>query len=76
MIRNNGTPGGIVDDLIQIINAELKRRDWTISDLAERAECNRPYTSRVLSGQKNPTLEWVQKIAKPLGISVRFEKNG
>ena len=63
-----------VDDFIGIVKTEIDRTHMSMSELARVAECGRPYLHRVLSGEQSPSLEWVEKISRALGIRVRFEK--
>lgn len=64
-----------MDEFIRIARAEIERQGLNLSEVARNAECGRPYLHRVLSGEQSPSLEWVEKISKVLGISVRFEKS-
>jgi DNA-binding phage protein len=75
MLKRSNYPGDFVNDFIKVARTELDNRGMSVSELARQSEVSRPYTSRVLNGEKNPTLEWVQRVAKTLGISVRFEKS-
>ncbi len=43
----------------------------TISELAEEAGVGRPYLHRVLAGEHTPTIEWMEKVGKRLGISIK-----
>jgi transcriptional regulator with XRE-family HTH domain len=47
---------------------------WSISELAKKAKVSRPYLSRVLSGQQQPSLDRAEKIGKPLGLKVKTVK--
>ena len=47
-----------------------KARGWTISELARRAGCARPFLSRIEAGNANPTQTILEKIAGALGVPV------
>ncbi len=49
-----------------------RRRELDLSqeELAERAELHRTYISSIERGQRNPSLENIEKIAKALSISI------
>ncbi|HBW56819.1 MAG TPA: transcriptional regulator [Oscillatoriales bacterium UBA8482] len=55
-----------------------RRRELDLSqeELAERSELHRTYISSIERGQRNPSLENIEKIAKALRISISelFEK--
>jgi transcriptional regulator with XRE-family HTH domain len=45
-------------------------RGWTQEELAHRSGLNRSYMSDVERGRSNVSLSTLQKIARPLGISL------
>lgn len=46
------------------------QRGWTQEDLAERADLHRSYLAGLETGQRNPTLDVIHKIAAGLGVEV------
>ena len=64
----------IVDEFIEQVQAEIQRQGITLSELARRAECGRPYLYRVLTREQSPSLEWAEKVAAALGLSFTLEK--
>jgi len=53
------------------VRKRLVAKDMTISDLAILAGVGRPYLQSVLAGDQNPTIEWMEKVGKKLGISIK-----
>lgn len=53
------------------VRKRLSSMDMTISDLAEKSEVGRPYLHRVLNGEHTPTIEWMERVGKILGISIQ-----
>lgn len=64
-----------VSTFVAEIRKRLTARDMTISELAVLAEVGRPYIHRVLAGEQTPTIEWMEKVGKILGISVKVTVN-
>jgi len=60
-----------VSTFVAEIRKRLVARDMTISELAELAEVGRPYIHRVLTGEQTPTVEWMEKVGKILGMSIK-----
>lgn len=56
-----------------ILRAEMAKKGMSISELAERAKVGRPFLHRILSGEQVPTLTSVEKICRPLGITITFD---
>jgi transcriptional regulator with XRE-family HTH domain len=52
------------------IRSLRKDRGWTQEELAHRSGLNRSYMSDVECGRSDLSLSTLQKIARPLGISV------
>lgn len=50
-----------------IVN-QLQERGWPQAELARRAEISPPQVSRVLSGEANPGLDFLQGIARAFGM--------
>ncbi|MCH7751069.1 MAG: helix-turn-helix transcriptional regulator [Planctomycetes bacterium] len=60
-----------VSTFVAEIRKRLAAKGMTISELAEEAEVGRPYVHRVLAGEQTPTVEWMEKVGKILGISIK-----
>lgn len=52
------------------VRQQRGKRGWTQEDLAEHADIHRSYVAALESGQRNPTLDVIVKIASGLHISV------
>lgn len=60
-----------MSEIINQLAAEIAKRG-TISEAARRAGVSRPYLSNVLSGKHQPRIDWVERLAKTLGISLKI----
>lgn len=63
----------LADDILRL----RMERGWSQAELAERAGTKQANISRLESGLSNPSINFLQKVAKALdaSISVRFEKS-
>ncbi|WP_251959360.1 helix-turn-helix domain-containing protein [Nostoc commune] len=61
-------------DINQRFGKAIRRRrremDLSQEELAERAQLHRTYISSIERGQRNPSLENIEKLAKALNISI------
>jgi transcriptional regulator with XRE-family HTH domain len=61
-------------DINQRFGKAIRRRrremDLSQEELAERAQLHRTYISSIERGQRNPSLENIEKLAKALDISI------
>ncbi len=61
-------------DINQRFGKAIRRRrrelDLSQEELAERAEIHRTYISSIERGQRNPSLENIEKLTKALDISI------
>jgi transcriptional regulator with XRE-family HTH domain len=55
---------------VQRIRALAEEREMALSHLADHAGVTRSHFWNVLAGKKSPTLQWLGKIAKALGVDV------
>ncbi len=59
-------------DIRKILGANLKRlrtaKGWSQEDYAFEAGIHRTYISDIERGARNPTIEVLVKLAKPLGV--------
>lgn len=72
--RQYQVAGTIVEEFIEQVEAEVERQGISLSELARRAGCGRPYLHRVLTRQQSPSLEWAEKVAEALGLTFTLEK--
>ena len=68
--------GLLLDIADEILRLRIEK-DWSQAELAERAETKQANISRLESGLSNPSVKFLQKVAKALDaeISVRFQKS-
>ena len=46
---------------------------WLVDQgLADEADVGMPYLYRVLKGEQHPTITWMEKVGKALGVSVKL----
>ena len=60
-------------DIRQRLGRNVRRlreeKGWSQEDYADRAGIHRTYVSDIERGRRNPTVEIVEKLARPLGVS-------
>jgi DNA-binding phage protein len=67
--------GTAVVEFVAKVRQALKRKGWTITQLAKEAGVGRPYLHRVLSGEQEPSIKKASQIATPLGLTIRTVTN-
>jgi transcriptional regulator with XRE-family HTH domain len=68
-VRQEGQ-SGINQRFGKAIRRRRRELDFSQEELAERAELHRTYISDIERGERNPSLENIEKLAKALGISI------
>lgn len=68
---NQHNRGSALDDFVGKVRSRLVEKGMSIHELASKAKVGRPYLHRVLAGDQTPTIEWMEKVGKHLGISIR-----
>lgn len=63
--------GSALADFVELLRQKIDQEEITISELAKKAGVGRPYLHRVLSGDHVPTIDWMEKVGKHLGISIK-----
>ncbi len=61
---------GINQRFGKAIRRRRRELDFSQEELAERAELHRTYVSDIERGERNPSLENIEKLAKALNISI------
>jgi DNA-binding phage protein len=61
-----------MSDFVASVRQKLDEKSMSIHQLAVKAGVSRPYVHRVLSGEQSPTIEWMEKVARVLGISIQI----
>lgn len=64
-----GSPA--LDDFVTAIETRRKKAGWTVAKLAEEADVGMPYLYRVLKGEQHPTITWMERVGKALGLTVK-----
>lgn len=64
-----------MSDAIKIIKQEMNEQAVTIYRLAQLSGLTRRTISATLRGLTNPTLETIEAMAKPLGLSIEVVKS-
>lgn len=61
-------------DIRQRLGRNVRRlreeKGWSQEDYADRAGIHRTYVSDIERGRRNPTATVIEKLAKPLGVSL------
>ena len=60
-----------LDDFVAKVRERLAKKGMSLYTLAHEAGVGRPYLHRVLAGEQTPTIEWMEKVGKVLGITIR-----
>jgi|GEM_PF-2364396 len=63
--------GSALSTFVAEVRRRLAVKGMTITELADEAEVGRPYLHRVLAGEHTPTIEWMERVGKILGISIK-----
>lgn len=61
----------VMVDFCNKLRKRMEAKGMSPQELAERAGVGCPYLYRVLKGMQTPTVDWMNKAGKPVGISVR-----
>ena len=62
----------VLEDFVSAVLRQLERKNMTVTDLANCAQCSRAYLHNVLHQRQTPTLAFCERIAKCLSMTVRF----
>ena len=60
-----------MDDFVVKVRERLDKKKMSLYTLADLAGVGRPYLHRVLAGDQTPTIEWMVKVGKVLGITIK-----
>lgn len=58
-------------EIVKIIISQRIKRGWSQTELAEAIGSRQPVISRLESGDSNPSLQTLQRIAKALDLSLK-----
>ena len=62
----------LVETFVKLVKEQLDFQQMTRAELARQAKVGRGYLYRVLDGEQTPSFDWAEKVAKVLGISIKF----
>ena len=68
---NHPGEGSALEDFVTKVREKLDEKGMSLYTLAELAGVGRPYLHRVLAGEHTPTIEWMKKVGKVLGIKIK-----
>lgn len=60
-----------MSDFVATVRKKLADKDMSLYALADEAGVGRPYLHRVLAGKQVPTIEWMEKVGRVLGIKIK-----
>ncbi len=60
-----------MDDFVAKLRKRLDEKGMSLHELAEKAGVGRPYLHRVLKGDQSPTIDWMVKVGRIVGISIK-----
>lgn len=55
-----------------LLTKRMEERGISISELSRTVPVGRQYLHRVLSGEQIPTVDWMEKVGKTVGIRVKL----
>lgn len=62
----------VMNQLLKILQTELDAQVVTVAQLAKRLDCSRQHIYNILNGQRKPTLEFAERLAEELGLSINL----
>lgn len=62
----------IMSQLLKILQTELDTQVVTVADLSKRLGCSRQHIYNILHGNRKPTLDFAEKLAAELGLTLRL----
>lgn len=60
----------LAEQIVAAIERAMQRQGVSPSDLARRAQVGRPYLYRVLAREQTPGLDWIERVAAALELTV------
>lgn len=68
---NQPNQGSALGEFVETVRERLAKKEMSLYSLADQAGVGRPYLHRVLAGEQKPTIEWMEKVGKVLGITIK-----
>lgn len=62
----------VMNQLLRILQTELDAQVVTVAQLANRLGCSRQHIYNILHGERQPTLEFAERLATELGLSIKL----
>lgn len=63
-----------MDEFIEAINEQIKRRGTSVPRLAVEAQITKAYLYRILSRQQTPSLEIAYRLADAAGLTLKLSR--
>lgn len=61
-----------LDDFISKLRKRMDSRGLSVRDLATEAGVGYPYLYRVLKGEQNPSIDWMEKVGDKVGLKIKI----
>lgn len=61
-----------MQEAVSKLKNELEKQGLSVKAFAEKAGVGRPYLHRVLTGQQDPSVGWLEKVFHALGIDLKI----
>lgn len=61
-----------LDDFISKLRSKMESRGLSVRDLAREAGVGYPYLYRVLKGEQNPSIDWMEKVGAEVGLKIKI----
>lgn len=68
---NQPNSGTALNDFVETVRERLAKKEMSLYTLAKEAGVGRPYLHRVLAGDQKPTIDWMERVGKVLGITIK-----
>jgi transcriptional regulator with XRE-family HTH domain len=62
----------LMAEFCDLLRQRMAAKGLSVSELCRDAGVGRQYLHRVLNGEQEPTVSWMQKVGKEVGIRVKL----
>lgn len=60
-----------LDDFVAKLRRKMQKSNINVRELADQAGVGYPYLYRVLKGEQNPTIDWMEKVGQVVGLTIK-----